>query len=657
MKCVNSISLYVVAIVSGVISGCFVGGCSSDAGESDGDGGSDAAEGLVDGALEGDGCVGNRCGVEPDVDPCAQVQCENNEECKNGKCVKIDPQECVGESCPDSGKHSCDGVVCDGDLQCAEDENGKAICLEKDCIVGGKAIVCEPGLKCVGGACTNDCEGGEFDPSTRKCIYKVESISLSTGNFNLLRDAQKEITAIVKPSQATNSSLSWNVKNITEGDSASGASLVGLENKAKSVVIKSKTAGAKKVLLTAHATDGSGVSASVEITIKPYCALNAKGELELCAADAENKRKYLECGFYGTSTTKVFNRDLFTEYVLPKMIQKDSKTYGTRASVVAAARFLILQFPYSLKYYDDPYSVSSNPTQSHYVWATGARMSSWSDAGIFGLNLTNNAYNSYDSSKAIKTDVVPWGCNIVKDNAPNGLACSGLVTWMLRNGRFFVGDWWTHIFRNAESKTECSDSSGNTTRYYMCEDYVNGKNPGWTNPNNIHDFAHEKLKRLDPATYPKGDFILVNENLTEETLGKVKAGDLLWHGKGDIIGESVGHIAIIIGMKRNKDGTLATMYVGESGKGKFGVTGNGVNVYSADFFKNCSIWAKTKCKMEADGQTCVKDSNGNCKVDKTQQNRGYDSFIIKMDDVYRYYSDVNHLSDDGNTYKYTDMWP
>lgn len=578
-------SRYAIAIVCGIIGAA----CSLDSRY-------DASD-LVDAAFDEDDCVGDSCAVESGGELCDHIRCEENEECRNGQCEKIDPEECVD------------------------------------------------------GLCAEDCEDGEFDPSTQKCIYKVESISLSTGDFHLFRDSQKEINAIVKPSHATDSTLSWSVKNITEGDSASGASVVSLEEKTNSVVVTSTTAGARKVLLTAHATDGSGIYASVIITLKPYCAANVHGDLKLCTANAQGNREDLTCGFYGTATTKVFNHDLYTEYVLPKMMKKDSKAYGTRASVVAAARFLILQFPFDLKYYDDPSSVSNNPTQSHYVWATGMGVSSWKDAGIFGLNLTNNAYNTYDSSKSIKGDVVPWGCMIETNNKPNGLACSGLVTWALRNGRFFVGDWWTHIFRMAESKDQCSDSSGNPTRYYMCEDYVNGKLPHYANPNNKHDFAYAKLKRLNPATYPNGDFIPITKNLTEETLKQVKAGDLLWHGKGSA-GESTGHIAIIIGMKRKEDGTLATMYIGEAA-----AKGNGAIVYSADFLKNCSKWAKTKCKTEADGKTYVKDENGNYVVDSDKPTTGYDSFILKMGNVYRYYSDVNQLSDDGNTYKYTDMWP
>ncbi len=114
--------------------------------------------------------------------------------------------------------------------------------------------------------------------------------------------------------------------------------------------------------------------------------------------------------------------------------------YGTRAGVVEAARFLTLDFPYKISYYFENGRISK--TGTHYVDGEGRYYKK-------GLYLSES---KYDDIKASLLGPKMWGCpmkSFEDDEAngyipgkkyPNGLDCSGFVTWALFNGGFDVGD-------------------------------------------------------------------------------------------------------------------------------------------------------------------------------------------------------------------------
>lgn len=105
---------------------------------------------------------------------------------------------------------------------------------------------------------------------------------------------------------------------------------------------------------------------------------------------------------------------------------------------------------------------------------------------------------------------------------------------------------------------------------------------------------------------------------------------------------------MIIGIKRNDDKTIKTIYVGEA-TGSGG--GNKLNEYSWEAFQKCSPWAQNSCKM-TDGKY-VKDSNGNFI---TTSKRLYTSYVIRMDNVYNYFSRKYEFETNGSDYQYTDYW-
>lgn len=113
--------------------------------------------------------------------------------------------------------------------------------------------------------------------------------------------------------------------------------------------------------------------------------------------------------------------------------------YGTRAGAVAAARFLTLEFPYKISYRWE--SGRLNNTGRHYVDGEGRYYHK-------GLYLDES---KYENIEATLFGPAMWGCKMIsyEDDPPyftpgvkypNGLDCSGFVTWSLYNGGFDVGD-------------------------------------------------------------------------------------------------------------------------------------------------------------------------------------------------------------------------
>ena len=101
----------------------------------------------------------------------------------------------------------------------------------------------------------------------------------------------------------------------------------------------------------------------------------------------------------------------------------------TRAGVVEAARFLTLDFPYKISYFYENGRLGTNKIDGEGRYYHK------------GLYLNESKYESISHSrKKPKT----WGCPLYsvpdKKSTPNGLDCSGFVTWALLNGGFNPGD-------------------------------------------------------------------------------------------------------------------------------------------------------------------------------------------------------------------------
>lgn len=118
----------------------------------------------------------------------------------------------------------------------------------------------------------------------------------------------------------------------------------------------------------------------------------------------------------------------------------NSALSGTRAGVVAAARFLMLEFPYKIPYFYENGRV--NNTGVNFADGEGRYYHK-------GLYLTSS--KKKDIIASVSGPII-WGCPLCNweddpdygyiwgKKMPNGLDCSGFVSWVLLNGGFDPGD-------------------------------------------------------------------------------------------------------------------------------------------------------------------------------------------------------------------------
>lgn len=136
-------------------------------------------------------------------------------------------------------------------------------------------------------------------------------------------------------------------------------------------------------------------------------------------------KKNLPCNNYSDDEAELLDKILYDRV--------EEAGNGTRAGVVAAVRFLTLEFPYKIKYF------SENGRMANY--SGGKKVDGE------GRYYHKGLYLSYEKTKDIKYSLkgpAPWGCSIYsnpsKGNRQNGLDCSGFTTWVVYNGGFDIED-------------------------------------------------------------------------------------------------------------------------------------------------------------------------------------------------------------------------
>lgn len=166
-----------------------------------------------------------------------------------------------------------------------------------------------------------------------------------------------------------------------------------------------------------------------------------KDEIEVTVTSLINKqtsfdfeKSYIKCKQYSNEEAKLL--DELLEYKI------NEAGYQTRAGVVAAARFLTLSFQYRLPYFFENGRLSG--TGVHYIDGEGRYYHK-------GLYLSTD---KYEAIGPVMDGPAMWGCNLKnRDDTygyklfapyPNGLDCSGFVSWALLNGGFDLGDLGSH---------------------------------------------------------------------------------------------------------------------------------------------------------------------------------------------------------------------
>ena len=164
-----------------------------------------------------------------------------------------------------------------------------------------------------------------------------------------------------------------------------------------------------------------------------------------------------------TSVDKPFLKETICTSSQAKMLddilfkQIDEAGYKTRAGVVAAARFLSLQFPYKLAYFsesgrlDDTTGTAVVDGEGRY-YHRGLYLSEdkFDDllASKYGPAYWGQFFEEDDSDDHSKDDFYLYdgfvpadiGSHLYLSKRPNGLDCSGFVAWCYLNGGFDFGD-------------------------------------------------------------------------------------------------------------------------------------------------------------------------------------------------------------------------
>lgn len=142
-------------------------------------------------------------------------------------------------------------------------------------------------------------------------------------------------------------------------------------------------------------------------------------------------KKYISCKQFNLEEANLIDNILFDRI--------DDAGYGTRAGVLAAARFITLEFSYRVHYFYEngrlnnyvPYKHVDGEGRYYHrgMYLNEAKFSEIASSlvgpAIWGCNLQN--YTN-------------WGPYVTGEYYPNGLDCSGFVTWALLNGGFDIGD-------------------------------------------------------------------------------------------------------------------------------------------------------------------------------------------------------------------------
>lgn len=315
----------------------------------------------------------------------------------------------------------------------------------------------------------------------KSSIYKLSNVLDNVLSFNFAAEKlylalEQEETFNYYDIVIDNEKIDYNFKSKDEKIArVEGNKVIGV-SKGETYIYSDKVDETLKIIVT-------------DLITKPYAT--------------KDKKEILPCQAFTSEEAQTL--DDILEYKI------NNAGYQTRAGALAAARFLTLEFKYRVPYYYETgrikyenKSCNISNINTNIVDGEGR----WYHKGL---------YLSQEKVKEVtlsKEGPAMWGCKIrnlerkpeygfpAGAMMPNGLDCSGFVTWSLKNAGFEPGDVGA------------------------------GEDPG-----------------RDCQCTDLGEFVPLDNALLKS--GRVKAGDLInWWG----------HIAMIIGIDEETD----TYYIGES---------------------------------------------------------------------------------------------
>ena len=269
----------------------------------------------------------------------------------------------------------------------------------------------------------------EIDDGVKSIKFKVDTFYLAIGESEKLN---YDIESSKDDYKLTWSSENEDIVSISDGK------IVGVNFGTSVVTLKSE----------------SGKKAEVSVTVTD---LIRKPELD-------DKKKFLPCHAYTEEEAHIIDEALRTRVL--------NKGEGTRAALIETIRFMTLSFKYKVSYF----------YENGRMHESGVRK-----ADGEGRYYHKGLYLSEDKFKDIKVShkgPAIWGCpltnlqdhNRYKPGAkmPNGLDCSGFVTWSLYNSGLDVGDIGAGINDRHKDMSDVGEMHSLTYEYANSGDYKVG---------------------------------------------------------------------------------------------------------------------------------------------------------------------------------------
>ena len=269
-------------------------------------------------------------------------------------------------------------------------------------------------------------------------INGVKSIALEGEKIYLAVEESLKLNTIIETIGQADTTLTWKTNN---------PEIVSVED---GIVRGLKTGEAK---VTVYAKNNKSYTTNIIVTdlIKPM--------------EINNSRTVIPCNIYSEEDAVILDDILKTRVEI--------KGEGTRAAVIEAARFLTLSFKYKI-----PYFFESGRLETYgkirYVDGEGRYykkglyiseskkddiLASFVGPSIWGCPLTN-----YDNSYG-------WGIGV---KYPNGLDCSGFITWVFLNAGIDVGDIGAGMVSGIDDMSDVGEMHELTYEYANSKEYKVG---------------------------------------------------------------------------------------------------------------------------------------------------------------------------------------